>query len=122
MASLTSPMTSGGKKPPRPPAAPTMPVTAPFVSGKKVGTILNTAPAPMPRKNASVRQKIVTGTMVGSDACQERPTASSPTPKNAMLSTRCPPKRSAQRPPSGLAISAATIVKPAVRAPALVCE
>jgi hypothetical protein len=31
LASFTIPMTSGGKKPPRPPAAPTMPVTAPLV-------------------------------------------------------------------------------------------
>jgi hypothetical protein len=34
-------------------------VTAPFVSGKNVGTILKTAPAPIPRKKAIERQKIV---------------------------------------------------------------
>jgi hypothetical protein len=41
---FTIPMMIGRKKPPRPPAAPTTPVTAPTLLGNSVPTILKTAP------------------------------------------------------------------------------
>ena len=52
----TSPITSGGKKPPSPPAAPTTPVTEPTHSGAtNRATSANTAPDPAPSAAAIPR-------------------------------------------------------------------
>ena len=51
-------MTSGGKKPPSPPAAPTIPAAAPTLSGNQTGTSLNTAPVAKP-STSHVRQHTV---------------------------------------------------------------
>ena len=54
MIELTAAITSGGKNPPSPPAAPTRPVTAPTRSGV-LGDELKTAPVPRPKAAASQR-------------------------------------------------------------------
>ena len=63
MADFTTPITSGGKKPPRPPAAPTMPVTAPTRSGYQTGHELEHRPHAEAERHAIVRQQIVSGTI-----------------------------------------------------------
>ena len=121
VASLTMPSSNGGKKPPRPPAAPTIPVAAPVAFGKNSGTCLNTAPLPRPRKTAIVRQKIVTGTIDGSEACQERPIASTPIPMKTSTSTLRAADPIGEQPPTGRA-AVANRVNPAARSPASVSE
>src|SRR5262245_25081256 len=65
VACRTAPRTSGGKKPPSPPAAPTSPVTAPTDCGKYSGTSLNTAPLPNPIAAAIPNAPIVKVTIIG---------------------------------------------------------
>src|SRR6185503_20160633 len=101
--SFTIPITTGGKNPPSPPAAPTIPVAAPVDCGKSSGTALKTAPLPRPRNPASVRQAIVTGSQVGlAEMCASQ-AASSPAPTNTKTSTVAEPIRSERRPPTGRA-------------------
>ena len=86
-----SPITTGGKKPPNPPIAPTIPVAAPGLSGNSFGTSLNTAPLPRPRKTPMVRQAIETVSMVGWAATAASAAPSMATPAKAAVSTAGPP-------------------------------
>src|SRR5512132_1646028 len=105
-------MTIGGRNPPRPPAAPTRPVTLPTLgAGTPVPTRANTAPLPRPRAAAMVRKATVARTMWGWKAVTTAPAATTP---RDHLSTGTPVTRSASQPPTGRARVART-TNPAAR-------
>jgi hypothetical protein len=67
-------MTSGGTKPPRPPAAPTSPVTVPTLSGEAtLPTSADTAPLAAPSNAARPRKQIVAvGISIGLERLPDR--------------------------------------------------
>src|SRR4029453_17479937 len=72
-------MTIGGRNPPRPPAAPTRPVTLPtWATGTRVPTMANTAPLPRPSAAAMVRKATVATAMLGWKAVTTAPAATTP--------------------------------------------
>src|ERR1035437_4537982 len=111
--SLTTPSTRGGKNPPKPPAAPTSPVTLPTELGKYSGTSLKTAPLPSPIAPATPRAPIVNVTMSG----QARKIAIAPVKGKPHFRMLRPPNLSANTPPKGR-IAVARTTNPAVRKPA----
>ena len=102
-----------GKNPPKPPMAPTRPVTVPVCPGKYCGTSLNTAPLPSPSSAAVPRAPTVNGTMDDHASSM----AKGATPANTADRTRAPPMRSESQPPRGR-MRVARTTKPAVRNPA----
>src|SRR5690349_6764981 len=84
---LTSPITTGGKNPPSPPIAPTIPVAAPGFSGNSPGTSLKITPLPMPRKTPIDRHAIDTVNIVGCVAIAARTAPSTATPAKAAVRT-----------------------------------
>src|SRR5262245_64413531 len=113
VACRTAPRTSGGKNPPSPPAAPTIPVTAPTDCGKYSGTSLNTAPLPSPMAAAIPNAPMVNVTIIG----QARKTAIADVAGKTHSKIFRPPIRSASIPPTGR-IAVASTTNPAVRNPA----
>ena len=111
--SRKAPRTRGGKKPPRPPMAPTRPVTVAVSPGKYCGTSLKTAPLPSPSSAAQPSAPTVNGIIEGQASSSAKGTTARKTPE----STRAPPIRSASMPPTGRS-SVASTTKPAVRNPA----
>ena len=110
-------MTSGGKKPPRPPAAPTMPVTLPTRSGGAMpATQANTPPVPRPRKNAISTNGDAGRAPRAAAAARRRPPGPRRRPARSPTTVRGP-IRSDSMPPTGRAMTAA-MAKPAVRVPA----
>src|SRR5215211_6531141 len=102
-------MTIGG---PRPPAAPTRPVTLPtWAAGTRVPTRANTAPLPSPRAAAMARQATVARAMWGWKAATTAPAATTP---RAHRITGTPVIWSASQPPTGRARVART-TNPAAR-------
>ncbi len=112
-----APITSGGKKPPRPPAAPTRPVTAPTrAGGLASATQANTDPAPIPIITA-IRMKSTAANPLPSSGLKIIQTARSAAPPHEIAVIRRGPNLSDSAPPIGRAMTAA-MAKPAVRAPA----
>src|SRR5215510_14485067 len=109
----TRPRTSGEKKPPNPPAAPTRPVTAPTDCGKYSGTNLKTAPLPNPMAAAMPRAPMVNSTIWW----EGKKMAAMATHKNTQSRILSPPTLSASHPPTGR-VAVASTTKPAVRIPA----
>ncbi len=98
---------SGGKKPPSPPIAPTSPVTVPVCLGKYCGTSLKTAPLPKPSNAAQPSAPTVNGIIDD----QASSSANGATPRKTADNTRAPPMRSESQPPSGRS-SVASTTKP----------
>ncbi len=96
MRSRNTPSSNGGKNPPRPPSAPTRPVTVPVSRGNRSGTSLNTAPLPRPSSAAQPSAPTVNGIIDGQASNSENPA----TPPNTHDSTCAPPMRSASQPPA----------------------
>jgi hypothetical protein len=107
------PSRSGGKKPPRPPIAPTSPVTVPVSRGKYCGTSLKTAPLPKPINIAQPNAPIVKGRMEIHPSRSANGTMAANTAERA----RAPPRRSESQPPTGR-IRVARTTNPADRNPA----
>ena len=114
--SRKNPSSSGGKNPPRPPIAPTSPVTVADARGEELRHQLEDGAVAGARAAPRIRAlPTVNGIIDGHISSSANGTSPASTPD----STRAPPIRSESMPPTGR-INVASTTKPAVRNPASV--
>ena len=111
--SRKKPRRSGGKNPPRPPMAPTSPVTVAMLCGKYSGTSLKTAPLPESEQRRAPERPDGEGHHRRPHQQQRKGHDARNTPDR----TRAPPMWSDSAPPTGR-INVARTTNPAVRSPA----